>query len=68
MSPVRKEFIHDAHCNCSQHDDVVLKRKDVQKVLTYLLWDEEKHYAELGKPRRHIFRTLRKIQQDMEIQ
>ena len=65
MSPAHKEF---PRCNCPQHDDVVLKRKDVQKVLAYLLWDEEKHYVELDKPRRHIFRTLRSIQRAIELQ
>lgn len=65
MSPVHKRF---PSCSCAQHDDVILKRKDVQRILTYLLRDEEKHYVELEKPSQHIFRTLRKIQQAVEIQ
>lgn len=43
-----------------------LRVEDVQLVVDYLYDDEKRHFEELGKPKRHIFRTLERLRKYAE--
>ena len=36
-------------------------RQDIKTVLDYIWRDEERHYAESGRNKKHIFRALKRL-------
>lgn len=59
-----------AKCDCSQHDEVTVRTKDLKKVIEYLFDDEEKNYQEHEKKDRknHIFHSVRRLKEQLEEQ
>ena len=40
-------------------------KHNVKEVIQYLWKDEEKHYAENGKPKNHIFKSLQSLKKSL---
>jgi hypothetical protein len=54
----------DGNVIIEKKEDNFNSKKDllINKVINYLIEDEEKHYIESGKPKNHIYLTLLKLQ------
>ncbi len=52
-----------AKCNCSdpRHNEVVVNRGTLKRLLDYCRADEAKHYEEADEPKGHIYRTILKL-------
>ena len=60
-------------CSCGdpRHNQVVVKRSDLKKLLDYCRDDEKKHYLEYEKdarPKGHIYLTIRRLDRTVEQQ
>ena len=68
-----EEIVLD-YSDCS--DDVLIEKKEtnfsskkdslINKVIQYLIEDEEKHYEESEKPHNHIYLTLLELQKNIQ--
>lgn len=41
--------------------------KDIQAVVSYLWYDEQKHFLESDKPKSHIFRKLQRLNEGLSL-
>jgi len=46
---------------------MMVKKKDIEKLLNYMWHDEKRSWEESEKPRNHIFVLMKKIKRDLKL-